>query len=65
VDENQGSTKKYCFNLKDDKVDYLFACEDAKDLEEWKAAVTANLDKPPKPPLTKEKKVFIVVFSVY
>jgi len=54
--DNEGSTKKYCFTLKDDKVDYLFSCEDEAEWKEWTTAIQANMTKAPCPPLKKEKK---------
>jgi hypothetical protein len=55
--DSEGSSKKYFFTLKDDKVDYLMACEDETDWKEWVDALKANMTKPPAPPLKKEKKL--------
>jgi len=54
--ETEGSTKKYCFQLKDEKESYLFSCEDESDWKEWTTAVQANMNKSPCPPLKKDKK---------
>jgi len=54
--DSEGSSKKYCFSLKDDKVDYLFSCEDEAEWKEWTNAVQANMSKAACPPLKKEKK---------
>jgi len=55
--DSEGSTKKYCFTLKDDKNDYLFSCEDETEWKEWTTAIGANMTKGGAPPLKKEKKM--------
>jgi len=55
--DNEGSqSKKFCFSLKNDHLDYLFASEEEKDLEQWVAAIKACKFKNPCPPLKKEKR---------
>jgi len=54
--DSDGSSRKSCFTLQDDTVDYLFSCEDEAEWKEWTTAIQANMTKAPCPPLKKEKK---------
>jgi len=54
--DNEGSTQKFCFSLKNDSFDYLFYCEEQSDWEEWTKSIIANMEKDPQPPMKKEKR---------
>jgi len=54
--DSEGSKKKFCFSLKSQDCDFLFRAETEEEYNKWIKAIEENRDKPPKPPLIKEKK---------
>jgi len=55
-DDNEGSSQKFCFALKNDKSDFLFYCDEEVDWKEWTEAIEKNMSKDPCSPLKKEKR---------
>jgi len=56
VDNQGSSSKKFCFSMKNDKLDYLFAAEEEAEWKSWVSAIEGNLGKPAAAPLKKEKR---------
>jgi len=54
--DSQGSKKKFCFSLKNQDCDFLFRTETEEEYNKWIKGIEENKAKPPKQPLSKEKK---------
>jgi len=54
--DNEGSSQRFCFSLKNDKRDYLFYLEEQSEWEEWTKSLAANMLLEPQPPMKKEKR---------